>query len=106
MGVAAARVWKQTGFGIEIVFWVVQLTLNFFWSAIFFSLHQILPALIEMAILWLAILATLVLFWRRDRTAGFLFIPYIAWVSFALWLNLAIWSLNRGRTDLFVGLGS
>ena len=95
IGVAASRIWKQTSFGIEIGFWSAQLMLNFCWSAIFFSLHQIGAALLEMGTLWLAILATLVLFWRRDRIAGLLLIPYLAWVSFAFALNLAIWQLNR-----------
>ena len=95
MGVAAARIWKLTGFGIGIqVLGMVQLGLNFCWSAIFFSLHRIGAALIEMGVLWLAILATLVLFVRRDRIAGLLLVPYLGWVSFAFALNLAIWRLN------------
>ena len=51
-------------------------------------------ALADMAALWLLILATLVLFWRRDRLAGLLFVPYLAWVGFAFALNWAIWRLN------------
>ena len=94
MGVAASRIWKRCGFGIEIQAWTAQLVLNFFWSAIFFSLHQIGAALIEMGALWLTIAATLVLFVRRDRVAGLLLVPYLAWVSFAFALNLAIWRLN------------
>ena len=94
MGVAAARVWKITGFKTEIGFWAAQLVLNFFWSAIFFSLHRTGAALIEMGVLWLLILTTLVLFWRRDRVAGLLLVPYLAWVSFAFSLNAAIWQLN------------
>ena len=94
MGVAASRVWKLTGFGKEIGFWAAQLVLNFCWSTIFFYLHQIGAALIEMGVLWLAILVTLILFWRRDRVAGLLLVPYLAWVSFAFCLNLAIWRLN------------
>ena len=67
---------------------------SIFWSALFFSLHLILPALAEMALLWLLITVILILFWRRDRIAGLLFLPYLAWVSFALALNFAIWQLN------------
>ena len=96
MGIAAARVWKETGFGLEIRFWTAQLVLNFLWSAIFFAAHRIGAPLIEMGVLWLLILATLVLFWRRDRIAGLLFVPYLAWVGFAFALNLAIWRLNGG----------
>jgi translocator protein len=94
MGVAASRVWKITGFGTAIAFWTAQLALNFLWSAIFFSLHQIGSALVEMGALWLTIAATLILFARRDRIAGLLFVPYLAWVSFAFALNLAIWQRN------------
>jgi tryptophan-rich sensory protein len=94
MGIAAARVWKQTGLGIEIQAWAAQLVLNFCWSAIFFSFHLIGAALGEMAALWLAVAATMILFWRKDRVAGLLFVPYLAWVSFAFALNLAIWRFN------------
>jgi tryptophan-rich sensory protein len=96
MGVAAARVWKLTGFGAGIACWTVQLGLNFCWSAIFFSLHLIGAALLELAALWLAIIATLLLFVRRDQIAGLLMLPYLLWVTFALLLNLAIWRLNAG----------
>ena len=94
MGIAAARIWTRTGPGLEIKLWGAQLVLNFFWSAIFFSLHMIGAALAEMAGLWLLILATLILFWRKDRVAGLLMAPYLAWVSFAFALNFAIWQLN------------
>jgi len=94
MGVAAARVWKQMGFGPEIKVWGAQLVLNFLWSLIFFWRHMIQVALIDMAGLWLLILVTLLLFWRRDRIAGLLMVPYLAWVSFAFALNWAIWQLN------------
>ena len=95
MAVAAWRVWKVVSLNSpELIIWMSQLTLNFFWSAIFFSLHLILLALVEMALLWLLILVTIILFWRRDRIAGLLFVPYLAWVSFAFALNFAIWQLN------------
>ena len=95
MGVAAWRVWRFTGVNSpEMFLWFSQLALNFFWSAIFFSLHLILLALVEMALLWLLILVTLILFWRKDRIAGLLLLPYLAWVGFAFALNFAIWQLN------------
>ena len=100
MGVAAARVWNQRdhedrkGLPVEIAFWAGQLVLNFFWSMIFFSLHMLLAALVEMGALWLLILITLILFFRRDRIGGLLLLPYLLWVSFAFALNLAIWRLN------------
>ena len=56
--------------------------LNFAWSAIFFGLHQIGAALVEIVVLDLAILATAILFFRRDRLAGLLLLPYLAWTLF------------------------
>ena len=72
----------------------MQLALNFAWSAIFFSLHRIGAALVEVIVLDLAILCTLLLFWRRDRVAGLLLLPYLAWTSFATLLNWRFWELN------------
>ncbi len=72
----------------------IQLALNCAWAFIFFSAHQIGAALAELSLLWLAILATLILFWRRDRIAGLLLVPYLAWTSFAALLNHAFWQLN------------
>ena len=95
MAVAAWRVWRITGLkSVEILAWGVQLALNFAWSAIFFSLHRIAAALVEVIVLDLAILCTLLLFWRRDRVAGLLLLPYLAWTSFATLLNWRFWELN------------
>ena len=80
----------------EMALWGVQLALNFLWTPLFFGAHLLLVALVEMAALWLAIAATAVLFWRKDRVAGLLMLPYLAWMSFALCLNYAIWQLNGG----------
>ena len=72
-----------------------QLALNATWSFLFFGLHSPGAALVEIVALWLAILATIVTFARRDRLAAALLVPYLVWVSFAAFLNAAIWSLNR-----------
>ena len=53
-------------------------------------------ALIEIVVLWGAILAVAILFWGVNRIAGALLLPYLAWVGFAACLNFALWSLNRG----------
>ncbi|HKQ45867.1 MAG TPA: TspO/MBR family protein [Rhizomicrobium sp.] len=95
MGFAAWRVWKRTGTSsVEMGAFALQLGLNFLWSALFFGLHRIGAALIEIAVLDLAILAMLVLFIRRDRLAGLLLLPYLAWTLFATVLTHAFWKLN------------
>jgi translocator protein len=95
MAVAAWRVWRVAGTkSPEMAAYVLQLIFNFAWSAIFFAAHQIGLALVEIGLLLLLILATTILFWRRDRLAGWLFLPYLAWTSFAAFLNHAFWLLN------------
>jgi translocator protein len=95
MAVAAWRVWRVTGLrSQEMIAYGVQLALNFAWSVIFFAAHQIGLAMIESGVLVLAILATTILFFRRDRLAGLLFLPYLAWASFAAVLTHAFWISN------------
>lgn len=95
MACAAWRVWKQTGLkSPQMIAYAVQLALNFAWSAIFFAAHMIFAALVEIVVLDIAILATLVLFWRRDRLSALLFAFYLGWALFATVLTHAFWRLN------------
>lgn len=73
-----------------ITFWIIQFVLNFAWSFIFFGAHKIGMALIELILLWVAILITTYKFFRIDRLAAALMVPYILWVAFAGVLNGAI----------------
>jgi benzodiazapine receptor len=72
----------------------LQLALNLGWSVLFFGFRLIGTALIEIVLLLAAIIVTAVLFWRIDRPASVLLLPYIAWVGFATILNAALWRLN------------
>ncbi len=99
MGIAAFLVWER---GIKkpevksaLMVFGVQLALNLLWSVLFFGLQAPLYALIEIVILWLAILWTIIRFYRISKLAGWLLVPYILWVSFASFLNLSVWWLNR-----------
>ena len=95
MAWAAWRVWRVTGLkSIEMLAFAIQLGLNLAWSGIFFGLHRIGFALGEILLLDLAILYTLLLFWRRDRAAGIAMLPYLAWCGFASVLNYNFWLLN------------
>jgi benzodiazapine receptor len=97
MAVAAWRVWRKTGLkSLEMAAFGLQLTLNFAWSVLFFALHRIGAALVDILALDLAILATALLFFRRDRLAGLLLLPYLAWSGFASLLTHAFWRLNGG----------
>jgi tryptophan-rich sensory protein len=99
MGIAAFLVWNRgvpkSHVRVALVFFVVQLVFNTAWSVIFFGFHSVGLALLEIIFLWFAILATIVSFWRVDRVAAGILLPYILWVSFAVVLNTAIYLLNR-----------
>ncbi|MBL7702783.1 MAG: tryptophan-rich sensory protein [Ferruginibacter sp.] len=98
MGIALFLIWrsgaekniKQTA----IILFAVQLTLNFFWSIIFFKLQQPGWAFAEIIALWLMILLTIIWFGKINPVAAWLLVPYICWVSFASVLNYSIWQLN------------
>lgn len=77
-----------------IILFFVQLILNFFWSIIFFNFHLIGAAFVEILLLWTCILLMIVQFYKINRGAGLLQLPYLAWVSFASVLNFSIWILN------------
>ena len=97
MAVAAWLVWRQGGLWqarVPLALFGVQLTLNVLWSCIFFGFERPGLAFAEVLLLWAAIAATMVGFWQRSRIAGILFVPYLAWVSFASVLNFTIWRLN------------
>jgi tryptophan-rich sensory protein len=97
MAVAAWRVWRLRGLrNAPLVLYAIQLALNFAWSFIFFGAHRIGLALIEIATLFVFVVATAIAFWRNDRWAGAMMLPYIAWAGFAVALNAAIFRLNGG----------
>lgn len=98
MGISLYLVWEK-GLGrkdvkASINMFAIQLALNIAWSLIFFGLRLPLHAFVEIMLLWLAILASIIMFRRIDRRAGLILLPYIIWVSIAALLNLYIWILN------------
>ena len=99
MGLAAYLVWikgfEVPGVKTALVVFIFQLILNFAWTPVFFGLKNPLGGLIIIAVLWLAITTTIILFIRISLPAGLLLVPYLLWVSYATALNNAIWTLNR-----------
>jgi benzodiazapine receptor len=99
MGISAFLIWNE-GFNrrqvkVALSVFALQLILNGLWSPIFFGLHMIGPALVEIIMLWAAILLTIFAFWRLSKSAALLLLPYILWVSFAVVLNVSLFLLNR-----------
>jgi tryptophan-rich sensory protein len=77
-----------------LIAYAVQLLLNLAWSPAFFALQSPFAGVLVIVPLWISILVTLLLAWRVRRSAAMLLLPYLAWVSFAALLNMAIWRLN------------
>jgi translocator protein len=97
MGLALSLIWKQPASNRRSnALWLffVQLFLNFIWSFLFFYFHNTGLALVDIIILWIFIILTIISFSRLSKTAAWLLMPYICWVSFASILNGAIYHLN------------
>ncbi len=101
MGIASFLVWrkgKTEGFSkrirIALTLFGIQLVLNTLWSIIFFGSENLGGAFFEIIFLWIAIVATTVAFYKIIKPAAYLLLPYIAWVTFAAYLNYAFWQLN------------
>ncbi len=94
IALAGWLVWENEAAPSARWLWVAQLALNGIWSPVMFGWHNIGVALAVILLLWLAIVAFVVATWRPVRTAALLFVPYLAWVSYATGLNFALWRLN------------
>jgi len=98
MGIALFLVWNK---GLDspfnrnaFILFIVQLVFNAMWSIVFFGMHQLLISVFVIIILWLLIFVNIVQFGKISKPAAYLLLPYIVWVSFASYLNIAIYILN------------
>lgn len=94
MAIAAWLVWRSGNARGALLLFGAQLLLNLAWSILFFGARSPGLGLANIAILWIAIAATIFAFALRSRLAAFLMVPYLAWVSFASALNASIWMAN------------
>lgn len=98
MGISAVRVWltkdsvaRSRGLNL----YVAQLIVNFFWSLIFFNAQAFGFAVIWLLLLWVLVFLMIRQFYKVDRLAALLQIPYLIWLTFAAYLNIGVWILNR-----------
>jgi translocator protein len=94
MGISLYLVIEKTKEKLPYILFGSQLVLNFFWTLIFFGLKNILFAIIEILVLWGLIIGTIFVFRKHSKTAAYLLIPYILWVSFATILTISIYLIN------------
>ena len=97
MGISAARISltppsKERNRGLNL--FTAQLIVNFFWPLLFFNAQAFGFALIWLILLWVLVLAVILTFWKVDKTAAWLLIPYLAWLTFAVYLNAGVYILN------------
>lgn len=95
MGIALYLVWTNDKNTIQArKIFALQLALNVLWSYLFFAMQRPGFAFFEIIFLWVAILYTIISFYKISKWAGYLLVPYILWVSFAAFLNFSIWIIN------------
>jgi benzodiazapine receptor len=97
MAIAAWLVWKKAGWSGArgaMSLYFLQLAFNVGWSVLFFGMQSPGLALVEIAGLWLLIVATIIAFRRHSGAAAWLMVPYLAWTTFAAVLNFALWRMN------------
>ncbi len=97
MAVAAWLVWrgKKPGYRNALIFWSVQLVINAIWTPLFFGQQDIVYGLVVIDILWIFLLITMVMFFRRSFWAGLFMFLYFVWISFAAVLNFLLLQMNR-----------
>jgi tryptophan-rich sensory protein len=98
MGISLFMIWRRQDhprFKLTLVFFLIQLILNILWSVAFFGLRSPLLGLVDIVLLWVAILLMIQHFSKVSGMAGFLLLPYLLWVGFAALLNFYLWILNR-----------
>lgn len=103
MSLAAARVAGQPDNDLALGLWALQIIISTLWSAVFFGLHRIRLGVWVIAALWVAVLATTLTFLRHDMIAAILMIPYLAWGSFALALNVSVLRRNPAAAAATAG---
>lgn len=94
IAIAGWRAFMANPTGTPMKLWYGQMALNWAWSPVWFIGQMIWPAFAIIVVLWLSIVAFIGINWKRDRFQALLFVPYLAWVSFATLLNLSIGLLN------------
>ena len=97
MGISVWLVWRSGRWSLTrkaLLTFGAQLLLNTVWSIIFFGVRSPGFAFFEILLLWCVIVATIGFFWQHSKTASVLLVPYLAWSSFAAFLNFTIWQMN------------
>lgn len=92
--IAGAEGLSASDVGAALGLWAMQIAFNTLWSPIFFGLKRLGSAMVVIGFLWLSVAGTMIAFWSIDAVAGWIFVPYLIWCSYAGALNFWIWRNN------------
>ncbi|WP_299147387.1 TspO/MBR family protein [uncultured Tateyamaria sp.] len=95
MAWAGARAGMAPDNGIAMAFWAMQIAFNGLWTPVFFGLRNIRLGMAIIGVLWITVFSAMLALWQVDTLAGWLFVPYLVWVTIAAALNASVWNLNR-----------
>lgn len=95
VAVALVIISGKQGWQAAALFFAAQLIFNTAWSLVFFGMKQPFAAIFVITALWILILTCIILFWKISKPASIMMMPYILWVSFASYLNVGIYWLNK-----------
>ena len=95
IAISGWMVWERAGWSAAIAVWGLQLVMNAAWSWLFFGRRRMDLAMIDVSLLFAAVVGYIVLAWPISQTAAYLFMPYALWVATAATLNYSVWQLNR-----------
>lgn len=94
VAIAGWRTWQKGPQGLPMQIWFLQMAVNFTWSPVFFTLHQMGVAGLIIGAMVLLTLVFIQMTWKPDRLTALLMLPYLAWISFAGVLNTTLWWIN------------
>lgn len=95
IGIAGWRSFAAEAGGTQSMIWFAQMLFNFLWSPVMFGMNLLWPAFGVLVLMWLGIVAFIFVAWGNgDRVSAYLFMPYLAWVSFAGLLNVSLAVMN------------
>ena len=94
IAIAGWLIWRREGVNGTLAVWAVGLVFNALWSYLMFGRQDLSSAMADLVALWITIALFIVMAWSQDHRASYLFMPYLAWVSFAGALNFAVWQMN------------
>lgn len=99
---AGVLIWQAQGGALALTFWGAQWVFSTAWSWLFFGRRRMDLGFLDVTLLWLSVLGFIIIAWPLSKLAAVLFLPYLAWVSIAATLNVAVWRRNPNEQGVAI----